>query len=114
MGEVVDVTVSNCTETRMVCERSEGSMASIVAHSACTCFQEILTEVEENGENIEEIIDLLEAAPSNGGGDPPTSSSSFPTNPPTSSSFYIPGTYYLSGDGGEFQSPGYPGGYANG
>ena len=87
-------------------------MASIVAYSACTCFQEILTEVEENGENIEEIIDLLGAPPSIGGDDPPTSSS-FPTNPPTSSSYYIPGTYYLSGDGGEFQSPGYPGAYAN-
>ena len=33
--------------------------ARIGTHSACTCIQEILTEVEENGENIEEIIDLL-------------------------------------------------------
>ena len=30
-------------------------------YSACTCFQEILTEVEENGEGIQEIIDVLES-----------------------------------------------------
>ena len=34
-------------------------MASITSHSAFTCLQEILTEVEENGEGIEEIIDVL-------------------------------------------------------
>ena len=89
-------------------------MASIVPYSACTCFQEILTEVEENGENIEEIIELL-GDPTSGGGDPPTSTY-FPTNPPTSSyySYYNPNIYYLSGDGGDFQSPGYPNDYANG
>ena len=37
----------------------EGNRTRIGTHSACTCIQEILTEVEENGENIEEIIDLL-------------------------------------------------------
>ena len=81
-------------------------MASIVPYSACTCFQEILTEVEENRENIEEIIELL-GDPSSGGGDPPTSTY-FPTNPPPHN------IYYLSGDGGDFQSPGYPNDYANG
>ena len=82
-------------------------MASIVPYSACTCFQEILTEVEENGENIEEIIDLLE----NGGGDPPTTYNT-PSSPPSTS--YFNNYYELSGEGGEFQSPGYPGNYANG
>ena len=34
-------------------------MATAMPYSACTCFQEILTEVEENGEGIQEIIDVL-------------------------------------------------------
>ena len=54
----------------MVCERNDG-LPSIVTHSAFTCFQEILTEVEENGEKIEEIIDLLDSS-SNEGGDSTT------------------------------------------
>ena len=37
----------------------EGNRTRIGTLSACTCIQGILTEVEENGENIEEIIDLL-------------------------------------------------------
>ena len=36
-------------------------MATAMPYSACTCFQEILTEVEENGEGIQEIIDVLES-----------------------------------------------------
>ena len=55
-------------------------MASIAAHSACTCFQEILTEVEENGENIEEIIDLL----GGGGGWEGNQTNSSSTVPPPS------------------------------
>ena len=38
----------------MVCERREG-LATIVACSACTCFQEILTKLDENGQQIDEI-----------------------------------------------------------
>ena len=38
--------------------RKDG-LATIVTYSTFTCFQEILTEVEENGDNIEEVIELL-------------------------------------------------------
>ena len=47
-------------QTSLVCEMRDG-LATVVASSACTCFQEILTEVEENGEGIQEIIDVLES-----------------------------------------------------
>ena len=43
----------------MACERVD-DLATIVAKSAYTCFQEILAEVQENGEKIDEIIDILE------------------------------------------------------
>ena len=43
-------------------------MASIKSFAACTCFQQILTEVEENGEGIQEIIDDLASGGSSGGG----------------------------------------------
>ena len=43
----------------MVCERKAGQMASVMTHSACTCSQDIIAEVEENGEGIQEIIDVL-------------------------------------------------------
>jgi len=54
MGDVINVTVTNCTETSLVCERREG-LATVVACSACTCFQEILTKLDENGHKIDEI-----------------------------------------------------------
>ena len=52
----------------MVCERRDG-LTTIVVNSVYTCFQEILTkleqkidevktEVSQNGENIQEIIDM--------------------------------------------------------
>ena len=53
-------------QTTMVCERKAGHMASIMTHSACTCSQDIIAEVEENGEGIQEIIDVL--ASGGGGG----------------------------------------------
>lgn len=43
----------------MVCERVD-DLATIVAKSAYTCFQEILAEVQENGEKLDEIIDIFE------------------------------------------------------
>ena len=46
-------------QTSLVCLREEGHRATISSHSTCTCSQEILTEVEENGEGIQEIIDVL-------------------------------------------------------
>ena len=52
----------------MVCERKDGHMASIMSFSACTCFQDVLTEVEENGEDIEEIIDALASGGGSSGG----------------------------------------------
>ena len=66
-------------QTSLVCEIRDG-LPTIVASSACTCFQqiltevneniqevltevdniqEILTEVDENGDNIQEIFDLF-------------------------------------------------------
>ena len=48
-------------QTTVVCEKKDGHMATATPYSACTCFQEILTEVEENGEGIQEIIDVLES-----------------------------------------------------
>ena len=52
----------------MVCERRDG-LTTIVVNSVCTCFNDILTkleqkvdevktEVSQNGENIQEIIDM--------------------------------------------------------
>ena len=41
-------------QTSLVCERREG-LATVVACSACTCFQEILTKLDENGQQIDEI-----------------------------------------------------------
>ena len=41
-------------QTSLVCERREG-LATIVACSACTCFQEILTKLDENGQQIDEV-----------------------------------------------------------
>ena len=42
-------------QTSLVCETRD-SVATIVASSAFTCFQEILTEVDEVNENIQEIL----------------------------------------------------------
>ena len=39
----------------------------MLVFSRSTCFQEILTEVNENGENIQEIINLLEPESTNVG-----------------------------------------------
>ena len=38
----------------------DGDMASIGTYAVSTCYQEILSEVEENGEGIQEILDVLE------------------------------------------------------
>ena len=43
----------------MVCEKIEGQMATIGFSSVNACFQELQAEVEENGEGIQEIIDVL-------------------------------------------------------
>ena len=43
----------------MVCEKIEGHMATIGFSSVNACFQELQAEVEENGEGIQEIIDVL-------------------------------------------------------
>ena len=53
-------------QTSLVCGIRDG-VASVVAFSGFTCFQEILTEVNENGENIQEIIDLLKSESTNVG-----------------------------------------------
>ena len=45
-------------QTSLVCEHRHG-MATIVAKPVVTCFQEILEEVQENGEKIDEIFDEL-------------------------------------------------------
>ena len=42
-------------------------MATSTSYSACTCFQDILAEVEENGEGIQEIIDVLGGGSGGGG-----------------------------------------------
>ena len=46
----------------------DGEMASIGFSTVNTCYQELLAEVEENGEGIQEIIDVLGWG-SSGGGD---------------------------------------------
>ena len=54
-------------QTFLVCEMRDG-LATIVATSGCTCFQEILTEVNENiqqgltevNENIQEVVDNIQ------------------------------------------------------
>ena len=54
-------------QTSLVCEIRDG-LATIVASSAFTCFQEILTEVNENiqegltevNENIQEVVDNIQ------------------------------------------------------
>ena len=53
-------------QTSLVCGRRDG-LATVVVFSSFTCFQEILMEVNENGENIQEIIDLLEPESTNVG-----------------------------------------------
>ena len=55
----------------MVCEKMDGDMASIQLSSVNACFQELLAEVEENGEGIQEIIDVLGGGSSGGGGGGP-------------------------------------------
>ena len=42
-------------------------MATSTSYSACTCFQDILAEVEEHGEGIQEIIDVLGGGSGGGG-----------------------------------------------
>ena len=42
-------------------------MASITSYSAFTCFQEILTEVQGNGEGIQEIMDVVGGGSGGGG-----------------------------------------------
>ena len=56
-------------QTTLVCEKKVGHMASIKSFSSCTCYEEILTEVEENGDGIEEIIDVLASGGVPSGGD---------------------------------------------
>ena len=53
-------------QTSLVCGIRDG-LATVVVFSSFTCFQEILTEVNENGENIENIIDILEPESTNVG-----------------------------------------------
>ena len=57
-------------QTSLVCERVD-DMATIVAKPVVTCFQEILEEVQENGEKIDvifdELIDIFDSS-DNGGG----------------------------------------------
>ena len=53
-------------QTSLVCGMRDG-LATMVVLSRSTCFQEILTEVNENGENIQEIINLLEPESTNVG-----------------------------------------------
>ena len=55
-------------QTSLVCLREEGHRATISSHSTCTCSQEILTEVEDIGEGIQEIIDVLGGGSDIGGG----------------------------------------------
>ena len=43
-------------------------MASPMSYSACTCFQDILAEVEENGEGLQEIMDVIGGGSGGGGG----------------------------------------------
>ena len=62
-------------------------MASIKSFSSCTCYEEILTEVEENGDGIEEIIDVLASGGESSGGDIGGGS---------------------EGESGQIQSPNYP------
>ena len=52
----------------MVCEKKDGHMASPMSYSACTCFQDILAEVEENGEGLQEIMDVIGGGSGGGGG----------------------------------------------
>ena len=53
-------------QTSLVCGIRDG-LATMVVFSSFICFQEIQTEVNENGENIQEIIDLLEPESTNVG-----------------------------------------------
>ena len=41
-------------QTSLVCERQDG-LATITACSACTCYQDILKKVDENGQLIDEV-----------------------------------------------------------
>ena len=64
-------------------------MATTTSYSACTCFQDILAEVEENGEGIQEIMDVIASGGGSSGG----------------------GGTIEGGSGGEFgviQTPNYP------
>ena len=53
-------------QTSLVCGIRDG-LATMVVFSSFICFQEIHTEVNDNGENIQEIIDLLEPESTNVG-----------------------------------------------
>ena len=46
-------------QTSLVCEIRDG-LATIVASSACTCFQEILTEVNENIQEVLTEVDSIQ------------------------------------------------------
>ena len=46
-------------QTSLVCEMRDG-LATIVASSACTCFQEILTEVNENIQEVLTEVDNIQ------------------------------------------------------
>ena len=46
-------------QTSLVCEMRDG-LATVVASSACTCFQEILTEVNENIQEVLTEVDNIQ------------------------------------------------------
>ena len=46
-------------QTSLVCEMRDG-LATVVASSACTCFQEILSEVNENIQEVLTEVDNIQ------------------------------------------------------